>query len=82
MKKKAMLALLVGALLPLSSCTLFNDKDLEFKNEYHVAEEVEDTSGKTVVNRVIGVESPKVPNSLVFNPLSRKPLPTWPARRS
>ena len=67
MKKKTLLALLVGALLPLTSCSLFNDDDLAFKNEYHVAEEEESsTTGKTVVNGVIGVESPKVENCLVF----------------
>ena len=66
MKKKALFALLIGALLPLSSCTLFNDDDLAFKNEYKVAEEAEDTSDKTVVNGVIGVETPKVEDCLVF----------------
>ena len=69
MKKKALFALLVGALLPLSSCSLFNDDDLSFKNEYHVAEEKEDLTGKTVLDGVIGVESPKVEDSLVFKDL-------------
>ena len=69
MKKKALFALLVGALLPLSSCSLFNDDDLAFKNEYHVAEEKEDLTGKTVLDGVIGVESPKVEDSLVFKDL-------------
>ena len=71
MKKKALFALLIGALLPLTSCSLFNDDDLEFKNEYHVAEEeTENTTGKTVLDGVIGVTSPKVENSLVFKDLS------------
>ena len=71
MKKKALFALLIGALLPLTSCSLFNDDDLEFKNEYHVAEEeTEDTTGKTVLDGVIGVTSPKVEDSLVFKDLS------------
>ena len=69
MKKKALFALLIGALLPLASCSLFNDDDLAFKNEYHVAEEKEDLSGKTVLDGVIGVESPKVEDSLVFKDL-------------
>ena len=69
MKKKALFALLIGALLPLTSCSLFNDDDLAFKNEYHVAEEKEDLSGKTVLDGVIGVESPKVEDSLVFKDL-------------
>ncbi|MBR4378166.1 MAG: alpha/beta hydrolase [Bacilli bacterium] len=69
MKKKTLFALLIGALLPLTSCSLFNDDDLAFKNEYHVAEEKEDTTGKTVLDGVIGVDSPKVENCTVFKDL-------------
>lgn len=69
MKKKTLFALLIGALLPLTSCSLFNDDDLAFKNEYHVEEEKEDLTGKTVLDGVIGVESPKVEDCLVFKDL-------------
>ena len=69
MKKKTFLALLIGALLPLTSCSLFNDDDLAFENKYQVAEEKEDTTGKTVLDGVIGVDSPKVENCTVFKDL-------------
>ena len=69
MKKKTLFALLIGALLPLTSCSLFNDDDLAFKNEYHVEEEKEDLTGKTVLDGVIGVDSPKVENCTVFKDL-------------
>ena len=69
MKKRTLFAFLIGALLPLTSCSLFNDDDLAFKNEYHVAEEKEDLTGKTVLDGVIGVESPKVEDCLVFKDL-------------
>jgi acetyl esterase/lipase len=69
MKKKTLFALLIGALLPLTSCSLFNDDDLAFKNEYKVQEEQEDLTGKTVLDGVIGVESPKVEDCLVFKDL-------------
>ena len=69
MKKKTLFALLIGAFLPLTSCSLFNDDDLAFKNEYHVEEEKEDLTGKTVLDGVIGVDSPKVENCTVFKDL-------------
>ena len=66
MKKKNLFALLIGALLSLTSCSLFNDDDLAFKNEYHPKQQEDTTTGKTIINGVIGVESPKVEDCLVF----------------
>ena len=70
MKKKAFLALLITTLLPLTSCTLFNDKDLEFKNEYHpkplTVEEEDNNPNAVRFNGVVGKQTADVENTLLF----------------
>lgn len=68
MKNRRLLALLLGALLPLSSCTLFNDDDLAFENHYNPVTETRDDGNPDgiKVNNVLGVKTEYVENTMLF----------------
>ena len=69
MKKKTLFALLLGALLPLTSCALFNDDDLKYENHYNPptesSKEKDDPSAPRV-HGVVGKQSGVVENCLAF----------------
>lgn len=68
MKKKTFLALLIGAILPLTSCTLFNDDDLKYENHYNppISSEEADDENTNRVHGVKGVSSTVVEDCLAF----------------
>lgn len=68
--KKLLLTLLIGSMVCLSGCSLFNDDDLAFKNVYNPAtvvpeEEPEDPDAIKVLG-VTGKTDEKIPNTLCF----------------
>ena len=70
MKNKLLLTLLIGSMVCLSGCSLFNDDEMNFKNEYNPAtvvpeEEPEDPTAKKVLG-VTGKTDEKIPNTLCF----------------
>ena len=64
MKKNRLLALLVGVLLPLSGCTLFNDEDLKYENHYNPPTTSNPDAIK--VNGVEGVKTSYVEDTMMF----------------
>lgn len=67
MKKRKLLVLLLGGLLSLSACSLFNEDDLEFENKYNPpVESTEPDPNAVVVNGVVGKENENIPNTLIF----------------
>lgn len=67
MKKRNLLVLILGGLLSLSACSLFNDDDLAFENKYNPPVETnEPDPDAVVIDGVIGKETENVPDTLVF----------------
>ena len=68
-KNKLLLGLLVGSLLCLSACSLFNDDDMKVENHYHPATLTDDEPDDPDAIRAQGVagkEIEAVPNALRF----------------
>ena len=79
MKKKStlLLTLLLGSLLCLSGCSLFNDDDIAVVNKYNpatvVPEEEEEDPDAVKAQGVVGKEVANVPNTLCFKNIGYAP---------
>ena len=72
MKKLKFIALTVLSTLTLASCSLFNDADIEIKNDFKKQESNQIVVTKDKIGDVYGVRSDDVKNTTIF-----KNLPYW-----